>query len=70
MCIRDRAETAKLIANGTPVARLNTGIDGGMNKVFASKLQNGSTGLSEGGDGQDVYKRQVLGLGIPDDFNG
>jgi hypothetical protein len=51
---QDQAETARLIASGTPVARLNTGIDGGMNKVFASKLQNGSTGLSEGGDGQGL----------------
>lgn len=51
---QEQAETAKLVANGTPVARLNTGIDGGMNKVFASKLQNGSTGLSEGGEGQGL----------------
>ena len=51
---QDQAETAKLIAKGTPVARLNTGIDGGMNKVFAAKLPNGSTGLSEGGDGQGL----------------
>jgi murein L,D-transpeptidase YafK len=50
----DQAETAKLIAQGTPVARINTGIDGGMNKVFASKLPDGSTGLSEGGDGQGL----------------
>ena len=35
---QDEAETAKLIAKGTPVARINTGIDGGMNKVFAAKL--------------------------------
>ena len=34
---QDAAETAKLIAKGTPVARINTGIDGGMNKVFAAK---------------------------------
>jgi hypothetical protein len=47
---QDQAETAKLVARGTPVARLNTGIDGGMNGVFASKLPNGNTGLSEGGD--------------------
>jgi murein L,D-transpeptidase YafK len=46
----DQAETAALIAKGTPVARTNTGIDGGMNRVFASKLPEGSTGLSEGGD--------------------
>ena len=50
----EQAETAKLIERGTPVARLNTGIDGGMNKVFASKLLNGSTGLSEGGEGQGL----------------
>jgi murein L,D-transpeptidase YafK len=46
----DQAEIAQLIAKGTPVARINTGIDGGMNRVFASKLPEGSTGLSEGGD--------------------
>jgi murein L,D-transpeptidase YafK len=47
----EQAETAKLIARGTPVARTNTGIDGGMNKVFAARLPDGNTGLSEGGDG-------------------
>jgi murein L,D-transpeptidase YafK len=51
---QDQAEFAKFVAKGTPVARLNTGIDGGMNKVFASKLPNGSTGLSEGGEGQNL----------------
>jgi murein L,D-transpeptidase YafK len=50
----DDAETAKLIAKGTPVARMNTGIDGGMNKVFAAALPNGDTGLSEGGHGQGL----------------
>jgi murein L,D-transpeptidase YafK len=50
----DQAEIAQLIAKGTPVARINTGIDGGMNRVFASKLPDGSTGLSEGGDGQGL----------------
>jgi murein L,D-transpeptidase YafK len=50
----EQAETAKLIAKGTPVARMNTGIDGGMNKVFAARLPNGSTGLSEGGEGQSL----------------
>src|SRR5665213_119839 len=50
----DDAEMARLVARGTPVARMNTGIDGGMNRVFASKLQDGSTGLSEGGDGQGL----------------
>ena len=51
---QDQAETNKLIAKGTPVARINTGIDGGMNRVFAAKLPDGSTGLSEGGDGQGL----------------
>lgn len=50
----DQVETARLIAKGTPVARMNTGIDGGMNQVFASKLPGGSTGLSEGGEGQGL----------------
>lgn len=67
---QEQAETAKLIANGTPVARLNTGIDGGMNKVFASKLQNGSTGLSEGGDGQGLSLVMVRAPGtIPPTVN-
>ena len=47
----DDAEFAKLVAKGTPVAQINTGIDGGMHKVFAAKLPGGSTGLSEGGSG-------------------
>jgi murein L,D-transpeptidase YafK len=46
----DETEMAKLIARGTPVARLNTGIDGGMNRVFAARVPNGNTGLSEAGD--------------------
>jgi hypothetical protein len=50
----DQLETARLISRGAPVARINTGIDGGMNKVFAAKLQDGSTGLSEGGEGQGL----------------
>jgi murein L,D-transpeptidase YafK len=51
---KDLTEIAKLISRGTPVARSNTGIDGGMNKVFAAKLPDGSTGLSEGGEGQGL----------------
>src|ERR1700682_3014761 len=50
----DQVETAKLISRGTPVARINTGIDGGMNRVFAAKLPDGNTGLSEGGEGQGL----------------
>jgi len=51
---QDQADTAKLISRGTPVARANPGIDGGMHKVFAAKLPDGSTGLSEGGEGQGL----------------
>ncbi|MDP3691280.1 murein L,D-transpeptidase family protein, partial [Bradyrhizobium sp.] len=51
---QDQIETAKLISKGTPVARLNTGIDGGMHRVFAAKLPEASTGLSEGGEGQSL----------------
>ncbi|SDT33909.1 L,D-transpeptidase family protein [Bradyrhizobium canariense] len=51
---QDDAEMAKLVAKGTPVARMNTGIDGGMNKVFAAKIPDGNTGLSDGGTGQDL----------------
>src|SRR4029077_1537255 len=50
----EAAETAKLIARGTPVAKLNTGIDGGMNQVFAARVPGGNTGLSEGGEGQSL----------------
>lgn len=48
---KDEAEYAKLVAKGTPVARMNTGIDGGMNKIFAAKIPEGSTGLSESAEG-------------------
>ena len=50
----ETAEYDKLVARGTPVAKLNTGIDGGMNQIFASHVPGGSTGLSEGGDGQGL----------------
>ncbi|HEY3790433.1 MAG TPA: murein L,D-transpeptidase family protein [Bradyrhizobium sp.] len=50
----DDAEMARLVAKGTPVAKLNTGIDGGMNKIFAAALPNGDTGLSDGGHGQGL----------------
>jgi murein L,D-transpeptidase YafK len=49
---QDEAEFAKLVAKGTPVARMNTGIDGGMNRVFAARVPDGNTGLSDSGGGQ------------------
>jgi murein L,D-transpeptidase YafK len=51
---QEQAEYAKLVAKGTPVAKLNTGIDGGMNQVFAARVPGGNTGLSEGGEGQGL----------------
>ena len=51
---QDEAEVAKLIERGTPVAKLKTGIDGGMNQVFAARVPGGNTGLSEGGEGQGL----------------
>jgi murein L,D-transpeptidase YafK len=62
----DDAEMARLAAKGTPVARLNTGIDGGMNKVFAAALPNGDTGLSEGGQGLSLVRERLPGT-IPID---
>jgi murein L,D-transpeptidase YafK len=43
----DDAKVAELVSGGTPTVALNRGIDGGMNAVFAAKLPNASTGLSE-----------------------
>src|ERR1700733_5778948 len=64
----EEAETAKLISKGTPVAQLNTGIDGGMNRVFAAALPNGNTGLSESGEGRSVsLMRERLPGTIPMD---
>src|SRR5215469_14034734 len=50
----DQAEFNKLVAKGTPMAKLNTGIDGGMNQIFASHVPGGNTGLSDGGEGQSL----------------
>jgi murein L,D-transpeptidase YafK len=51
---QDEAEYAKLVAKGAPVAKLNTGIDGGMNRIFASHVPGASTGLSDSGDGRSL----------------
>jgi len=51
----DDAEFAKLVAKGTPMARLNTGIDGGMHRVFAARVPNGNTGLSDAGSGVSLF---------------
>ena len=45
----DQADFDRLVSKGTPVAQLNTGIDGGMHRVFAARVPNGNTGLSEPG---------------------
>ena len=49
----DQAEFDKLVSKGTPVAQLNTGIDGGMHRVFAARVPNGNTGLSDGVSGNN-----------------
>ena len=64
----DIAETARLIAKGTPVARINTGIDGGMHRVFAARVPEGSTGLSEPGDGSLSLMARAPGT-IPSHVN-
>ena len=64
----DIAETARLIAKGTPVARTNTGIDGGMHRVFAARVPEGSTGLSEAGDGSLSLMARAPGT-IPSHVN-
>jgi murein L,D-transpeptidase YafK len=50
----DQAEFDKLVSKGTPMAQLNTGIDGGMNRVFASRVPNGNTGLSDNSGGSSL----------------
>ena len=44
---RDDAEVATLVAHNEPTAPMKRGIDGGMNAVFAAKLPDGQTGLSD-----------------------
>jgi murein L,D-transpeptidase YafK len=56
---RDNAEFNKLANKGVPMAKLNTGIDGGMNEIFASHVPGASTGLSDGGDGQGLALLQA-----------
>jgi murein L,D-transpeptidase YafK len=51
----DDAEFAKLVSKGTPMAQLNTGIDGGMHRVFAARVPNGNTGLSEAGPTPSMF---------------
>jgi murein L,D-transpeptidase YafK len=50
----DNAEFNKLASRGVPMVKLNTGIDGGMHPIFASHVPGGSTGLSDGGEGQGL----------------
>jgi hypothetical protein len=64
----DLAETARLIAKGTPVARTNTGVDGGMHRVFAARVPDGNTGLSEPGDGSLSLMARAPGT-IPSHVN-
>jgi hypothetical protein len=65
----DQAEFNKLVARGTPVARINTGIDGGMHKVFAARVPGGNTGLSEGGSGLSLLTFEKAPGTIPPTVN-
>jgi murein L,D-transpeptidase YafK len=65
----DDAEFAKLVAKGTPVAQLNTGIDGGMNRVFAARVPNGNTGLSESTSGIALFNTEKAPGTIPNTVN-
>jgi murein L,D-transpeptidase YafK len=44
---QDDAKVAELVAKGTQAVARRPDIDGGMNKVFAAKLPDGATGLSD-----------------------
>lgn len=65
---KDQTQLAELISKGTPVARMRTGIDGGMNQIFASKIPEGSTGLSDAGDGSVLAMERAPGT-IPPTVN-
>ncbi|WP_407157029.1 L,D-transpeptidase family protein [Bradyrhizobium sp. STM 3557] len=66
----DEAEFNKLVAKGTPVARLNTGVDGGMNQVFAAHVPGGaSTGLSDAGEAQGFSLVSMAPGTIPSHVN-
>src|SRR6202047_771705 len=65
----DQTEIAKLVARGTPAARVGSGIDGGMHKVFAAKLPGGNTGLSEGGQGLALLTLEKAPGTIPPHVN-
>ncbi len=53
----DDAKTNELISKGTPIAQRRPDIDGGMNRIFASKLPDGSTGLSDSDGPVAAYAR-------------
>jgi len=67
----DNAAFNKLVAKGVAVAKLNTGIDGGMNEIFAAHVPGASTGLSDGGDGQGLSLMTMSRMPgtIPGDVN-
>ncbi|MBR1217127.1 hypothetical protein JQ557_03935 [Bradyrhizobium sp. U87765 SZCCT0131] len=65
----DEVKAAELASRGTPVARMNTGIDGGMNAVFAAKLPNGQTGLSDTNSNFSVASYSAAPGTIPQTVN-
>lgn len=65
----DEAKVAELVSKGTPVARLNTGIDGGMNKIFADHVPGGATGLSDSAGSSVALASAKLPGTIPSHVN-
>jgi murein L,D-transpeptidase YafK len=67
----DQTEFDRLVSKGTPVAQLNTGIDGGMHRVFAASVPNGNTGLSEPGSSSSLalFNRERAPGTIPNTVN-
>jgi murein L,D-transpeptidase YafK len=54
----DEAEFDKLVSKGTPMVQLNTGIDGGMHRIFAASVPNGNTGLSDAGPSRSAFNEK------------
>jgi murein L,D-transpeptidase YafK len=67
----DQTEFDKLVSKGTPVAQMNTGIDGGMHRVFAASVPNGNTGLSDAGSSSSLslFNRERAPGTIPNTVN-
>ena len=54
----DQAEFDKLVSKGTPMVQLNTGVDGGMHRIFAANVPGGNTGLSDAGPSRSALNEK------------